>query len=330
MGWPDPRGGPGEEQRSPPARLSGVGRRRPTSGSGGLSRLTERWVAPPVAILSRLVGRLPLPAARGLGAGLGQAAYWLAGRRRRVVLANLDLALGSSVGPRRRRALARANFRHLGITAAECCRLFFGRPGALLDRVRVEGLEHLKAALAEGRGVFCLTAHFGNWELLAAAHALAGLPLSVVVRPLDNPHLEGLLARGRERSGLRLIPKRRAVVSVGAALARGECVGILLDQNAGRDGVFVPFFGHLASTSRSLAVLALKTQAPVVPVFVRRLPGGEHLVTLDPALPLVVTGDLERDVVVNTACFTETIERHVRAQPEQWFWVHRRWKTRPA
>src|SRR5205814_7891342 len=160
LGPHHPGHGPDRGRGVPRARsatLNGVGRRRRTSRSGGLGRLTEQWVAPPVAMLSRLVGRLPLPAARGLGAGLGQAAYWLAGRRRRVVLANLLLALGATVEPRRRRALARANFRHLGVTAAECCRLFFGRPGALLDRVRVEGLDHLKAALAEGRGAFCLT-----------------------------------------------------------------------------------------------------------------------------------------------------------------------------
>jgi len=283
-----------------------------------------------VAILGRLVAAMPLPAARRVGAGLGQMVYWLLRRRRRVTLANLRLAFGSTLAPCDRRRLAGATFRHLGVTAAECCRLYFGRPGALFDRLQVEGLEHLKDALAEGRGALCLTAHFGNWELLAAAHALTGLPLNVVVRPLDNLHLERLLARGRERSGLRLIPKRQAIHGVRAALARGECVGILLDQNAGRAGVFVPFFGHLASTSRSLAVLALKTHAPVVPAFVRRLSGGEHLITLDPPLPLVVTGDLDQDIVLNTASFTQTIERHVRAQPEQWFWVHRRWKTRPG
>jgi len=285
---------------------------------------------PPTAGLGWLVGRLPLPVARAVGAGLGQLAYWLVGRRRRVALANLRLAFGPSLPAAARARIARDNFRHLGVTAAECCRLFFGRRGGLLDHLRVEGEEHLKAALAEGRGALCLTAHFGNWELLGAAHARVGLPLSVVIRPLDNSGLEVLLTRGRERSGLRLIPKRHAVRGIRAALAQGECVGILLDQNAGREGAFVPFFGHLASTSRSLAVLALKTGAPVVPTFIRRLSTGEHQITVEPALPLATTGELARDVEVNTARFTETIERYVRLQPDQWFWVHRRWKSRPA
>ncbi|HEV8310320.1 MAG TPA: lysophospholipid acyltransferase family protein [Methylomirabilota bacterium] len=294
-------------------------------------RWGQRAVAALVGTLGRGVSRLPPGAGAWLGARLGDVAYWALPGRRRVALANLALAFGPSLTDRDRRAVARASFRHFGVTAMECCRLFFGPPGAMLSRLRVEGIEHIKAALAEGRGAFYLGAHFGNWELLGAAHMLTGFPpMNVVIRPLDNPFLDALVARGRERVQLRLIPKRAAVKGVQAALARGECVGIMLDQNAGRQGVFVPFFGHLASTSRSLAVLALKTGVPVVPAFIHRLADGDHQVTVEPALPLVRTGRHDRDVELNTACFTETIERHVRAHPEQWFWVHRRWKTRPA
>jgi KDO2-lipid IV(A) lauroyltransferase len=276
-----------------------------------------------------VVGCLPLGPGRCLGATLGQLTYWLLPGRRRVALANLALVYGGRRSVRERAAIARASFRHLGITAVECCRLFFGDADALLRRVRLEGIEHLRAAMAEGRGVFFLTAHFGNWELLAAAHRLGGYPLSVVVRPLDNPDLEALVARARERSGLRVIAKREALRAIRNALARGECVGLLLDQDAGRDGAFVPFLGPLASTSRSLAVLALKTGAPVVPAFLQRMPSGDFRLTLEPAVPLVVTGDRSRDVDACTAGFAETIARHVDACPEQWFWVHRRWKTRP-
>jgi KDO2-lipid IV(A) lauroyltransferase len=249
--------------------------------------------------------------------------------RRRVALANLALAL-PAVPPDARQAIARDNFRHLGITAVECCRLFFGPPDAMLRRVRIDGVEHMKAALAEGRGAFYLTSHYGNFELAAASHALTGLPpLNVVVRPLDNPFLEVVLAAGRTRHQLHLIPKRAAMKGMAAALSRGECVAILLDQHAGPHGAFVPFFGLPASTSRSLAVLALKTGAPVVPVSIRRMADGEHQVVIEPAVPLVRTGQLDRDVELNTARFTEVLERHVRADPSQWFWVHRRWKSSP-
>jgi KDO2-lipid IV(A) lauroyltransferase len=287
-------------------------------------------VAVLVAAVGGLVGRLPLRVARALGAGLGRATYRLLSGRRRVALDNLTLVFGDTLSPAARTALARESFEHIGITAVECCRLFFGPVEPLLARVRGRGTEHIGPALAQGRGIFFLTGHFGNWELLAATHGLAGFGLSVVVRPLDNPYLEALIARARERSGLRAISKREAVVGVREALARGECIGILLDQDAGRGGVFVPFMGHPASTSRALAVLALKTRAPVLPAFIHRLPDGHHELVLEPEIPLVVTGDLDHDIEANTARYTAAIERQVRAHPAQWFWVHRRWKTRPA
>jgi KDO2-lipid IV(A) lauroyltransferase len=287
-------------------------------------------VAKLVALVGGLVGRLPLGVAQALGAGLGRVAFWILPGRRRVALDNLTLVYGDTLSPTDRTRVARQCFEHLGMTTLECCRLFFGPTERLFGRIRGQGTEHIGQALARGRGIFFLTGHFGNWELLAATHGHAGFGLSVVVRPLDNPYLDALIARARERSGLRAISKRDAVQGVRAALARGECIGILLDQDAGRDGVFVPFLGHLASTSRALAILAIKTRAPVVPAFIHRLPDGGHQLVLDPEIPLAITGDLDHDIQVNTARFTEAIERHVRAHPEQWFWVHRRWKSRPA
>jgi Kdo2-lipid IVA lauroyltransferase/acyltransferase len=287
-------------------------------------------VAVLVAVSGGLVGRLPLRVAQRLGAGLGRVAYWLLPGRRRVALDNLALVYGDTLSEAARVAIARQCFAHLGMTAMECCRLFFGPAGRLIGRVRGRGTEYVARAMAHGRGIFFLTGHFGNWELLAATHGHAGFGLSVVVRPLDNPYLDALITRARARSGLHAIPKRDAVQGVRAALARGECIGILLDQDAGRAGAFVPFLGRPASTSRALAVLAIKTRTPVVPAFIHRLPDGGHELVLDPEIPLAITGDLDHDIEVNTARFTEAIERHVLAHPEQWFWVHRRWKSRPA
>lgn len=277
------------------------------------------------------VGQLPSGVGCRVGAGLGQLAYRVLAGRRGVVRTNLGLAFGAELSPATRDRLARSTFRHLGITAVECCRLFFGRAPGLLDRVRFRGLEHLDQARAGGRGVLCLSGHLGNWELGAAAVASQlGIPVNVVARPLDDPFLEALLGRGRARAGVRLISKRMAVRGVQAVLAEGSNVAIMLDQNAGRRGVFVPFFGRAASTSRSLAVLALRTGAPVLPVFIHRLPDGGHEVAFEPPVQIPRTGQRERDVEVSTARFNEAIERQVRAHPEQWFWVHRRWKTRPA
>jgi KDO2-lipid IV(A) lauroyltransferase len=191
----------------------------------------------------------------------------------------------------------------------------------------MEGGEHFKTAAAQGRGVLILTAHYGNWELLAAAHGLTGLPLSIVIRPLDHPLLDDLAARFRRRSGAELIIKRQAVREVLQALRRQRMVGVLLDQNATRaEGVFVPFFGVPASTSKGLAVLALRTGAPVVPVFLRRDPDRRgHRMDVGAPIPPPTDGD----VATYTATFNQVLEAAIRRAPEQWLWMHARWRTQP-
>jgi KDO2-lipid IV(A) lauroyltransferase len=175
-----------------------------------------------------------------------------------------------------------------------------------------------------------LTAHLGNWEYLTAAHRLIGHPLAVVVRPLDSPVLDEVAAALRRKTGAELIDKRGALRPVLEALRRGRMVGILLDQNATRrEGVFVPFFGHAASTSRSVALLALRTGTPIVPIFIQREGVGRHRVIVEPPLPLPPSNDLEGAIVELTALCTQAIEAAVRRTPEQWLWSHDRWRTRP-
>jgi KDO2-lipid IV(A) lauroyltransferase len=248
-------------------------------------------------------------------------------RRRGIALANLERAFGRAVPAGERRRIGRRSFQHFGMTAVETCALFLRPPAVLLSRVAVDGLHNLKAAASEGKGVLALTGHYGNWELLAFAHALCELPTSVVVRPLDQPASRWLVDRLRGRTGAEVITKRRALRDIVEALHRGRMVGILLDQNAARsEGVFAPFFGVPASTSRSLAVISLRTGAPVVPVFIRREAGGRHLVEFAPAVPPPADGSVEG----YTAAFNARIEDVVRRAPEQWFWMHDRWRTRPA
>jgi Kdo2-lipid IVA lauroyltransferase/acyltransferase len=278
-------------------------------------------LAPVAWTLAHLPARLGL----WLGRRVGDLAWIVLAPRRAVALDNLRLAFRAERGSGELRHIGRRSFQHLGMNLVEACVLMFRPSDVLLRRMEIDGLEHLKDAVGQGRGVLLLTAHLGNWELLAAAHPLTGLPLSVVLRPLDQPQLGRVVERLRRRTGAELISKRRALRDVLDALRRGRMVGILLDQNATRaEGIFVPFFGTLASTSRSLAVLALRTEAPVVPVFIRRLEDGRHLIEVRPLLP-----PPEGDVVALTACFNETIEAAIRRAPEQWFWLHRRWKTRP-
>jgi len=199
-----------------------------------------------------------------------------------------------------------------------------------LRRIRIDGLEHVRSAMDQHGRALLLTAHLGNWELLPVACRLTGYRLSVVLRPLDARWLDRLATRMRERSEVDLIDKRAALRPVLRALAGGGMVGILLDQNAARhEGVFVPFFGHPASTSKSMAVLALRTGAPIVPAFIRREDTGIHRVVVSPPLASPAAADVEAAVVALTARCTEAIEAAIRTTPDQWLWMHDRWRTRP-
>jgi KDO2-lipid IV(A) lauroyltransferase len=276
--------------------------------------------------LGWLLAHLPAPAGLWAGRRLGDLGWLILWGRRRVALGNLARALGAERSPRDLRRLGRRSFEHLGMNIAEACVFYFRPAPVLLSRVELVGIEHLEKASAEGRGILLLTAHLGNWELLAASHAVTGLGLSVVVRPLDDVVLDRLVERFRRRSGVALISKRGGLREMLDALRRGRMVGVLLDQNASRgQGVFAPFFGTPASTSRALALVSLRSGAPVVPVFIRRLPGGRHRVEIEPALPFPA----DADVAGYTATFNRAIETAIRRAPDQWFWMHERWRTQP-
>jgi KDO2-lipid IV(A) lauroyltransferase len=273
-----------------------------------------------------LAAHLPARLGLWLGRRLGDLIWIVLPRRRDMTLDNLARAFGDERPPEERRRLGRQSFEHLGMNVIEACVFFFRPPSVLLSRVQLHGLEHLKAAADRGAGMLALTAHYGNWELLAASHALSAFRLSVVVRPLDDPLVDRVVERFRRRSGVELIAKRRAMHDILDALRRGRIVAILLDQNAARaEGVFAPFFGIPASTSKALAVISLRSGAPVVPIFIRREAGGSHRVEVEPMVPAPADGD----VTSYTAAFNSAIEAAVRRAPEQWFWMHNRWRTRP-
>lgn len=279
--------------------------------------------------LSAAISRLPPGAGRWMGRRLGDLGYVLTPRRRRIALTNLAWAF-PGVPPAARRRLCRHSYQHFGLMLVELAALLERPVEETLARIRIDGLEHVRSAMHQHGRVLILTAHLGNWELLPVACHLAAYRLSVVLRPLDAPWLDRLATRLRERSGVELIDKRAALRPVLRALGAGGMVGILLDQNAARrEGVFVPFFGRAASTSRSVAVLALRTGTPIVPAFMRREDGGTHRVVVEPALPWPPPGDLETAIVALTGRCTEAIEAAIRETPSQWLWMHDRWRTRP-
>lgn len=201
-----------------------------------------------------------------------------------------------------------------------------------LDRYVVfENEDALSRAIAKGRGVFMLTAHFGNWEFMSAATAL-GLHAknAVVVRPADFEPADRLLTILRSRFGTEIIPKRRAMKKLLAVKKENKVIGILLDQNVDwYEGVFVPFFGKPACTNKGLALVALRTGSPVVPIFSVRQPDGRFRIIFEDEVVLKRSGDKIKDIEENTTLFNQIIEKYVRRYPDHWFWFHKRWKTRP-
>lgn len=201
----------------------------------------------------------------------------------------------------------------------------------LKELVVYEGLENYTRAAAKGNGVLLLTGHIGAWELCAFAHAMQGYPLSFLVRPLDNPLLDHLISHYRQLSGNRIINKNKSVKDVLTKLRRGDDVGLLIDINTLADqGVFCNFFGIPACSTTGLAVFALRSEAPVVPGFLIWDENmNKHVLQFAPEIALIRTGDFKEEVQLNTARFTQVIEECVRRYPQQWLWIHRRWRTRP-
>ncbi len=278
----------------------------------------------------KILGSLPRPMARAVGIALGLTVYALHGRLRRVGLRNLSLAF-PEMSERERRRLLRGEFVSLGRQLAEVC-LFPRYTLENVSRVVVyDGFENFERAYARGKGVLFLTGHLGAWELSAFAHSLQGHPLSIVMRSLDNPYVDTLLQRYRTMHGNRTVDKDDFVRGLLSAMRAGETVGILMDTNmTPPQGVFVDFFGIAACTASGLARIALKTDAAVVPGFtVWDAKLRKYILRFDPAVELIRTSDNEADIVANTARFTRVIEDSVRRYPDQWLWVHRRWKTRP-
>jgi Kdo2-lipid IVA lauroyltransferase/acyltransferase len=282
-------------------------------------------------LLIRGISILPRPVARAAGIGLGQLVYLLHGKLRRVGMRNLQLAFPDKSAHERRKIL-RGEFTSLGRQLAEVCLFPSYTPENVTKIVVYDGFENFERAEARGKGVIYLTAHLGGWELSAFAHSIQGHPLHVVMRGMDNPFLDRFITHLRTMHGNRAVDKGNFVRGLLSAMKAGETVGILMDTNmTPPQGVFVDFFGIPACTASGLARIALRTDAAVVPGFTiwdREL--RKYRLRFDPALALIRTGHEEADIVANTALFTKVIEQYVRHYPDQWLWVHRRWKTRPA
>jgi Kdo2-lipid IVA lauroyltransferase/acyltransferase len=254
--------------------------------------------------------------------------YYLGTKNRVIVLHNLQ----SSFPGKDLKAIikiAKGVYRHFAIVAAE----FFDLPSITKENVHKwgypEGLEHYHAAIAQGKGVLSIVAHFGNWELLPVAIPFYAKPIHIVYRPLDNPVFDNIVEYVRTMNGNQLIPKGGSGKKILELLKENQIIGILSDQNVARyEGVFVDFFGRPACTGVGLAVMAMRSGAPVIAIFPARQKSGKYKVIIKPAIEAICTDNYEADLQANTQRFTKIIEEVIREYPEQWSWFHKRWKTK--
>lgn len=279
------------------------------------------------------IGLLPREAALAAGGAVGRLGYSLARGLRRTGERNLMLAFPGK-SERERAELLRGTFLNLGRLLGEFSQFPKHTPQSLAQIVDYdeEGLQHLRELQATNRGIIFLTLHLGAWEVLSFAHSALHNPLHFMVRRIDNSQVEELVEARRTRFGNVPVDKAASVRTALRVLSGGGTLGILADLNVHpKEGVFVPFFGVPACTTAGVAMLALRTNAFVLPVcapYDERT--GRYAFRYQPAIEPIRTGDRDRDILLNTERYTAAIESFVRAYPEQWLWIHKRWRTRPA
>ena len=278
-----------------------------------------------------IIRALPSRPAHKLGQAMGLLYFAFARGHRRLALSNLGLAYGDEKSLSERKRIAVGSFMNMGLNMVDFFRVPTLFKNGFPDSIQVEGLENIEEALSQGKGAILLTGHVGSWELMAASAAFLGVPLAAIVASTRDPLFDRFMKDMRESYGYETLLKRRAGSDVMSRLRDNVAVGVLADESPRRDGVVVEFFGQEAGATRGVAVFALRSGAPVIPAFIIRLdkPAGHKLIVEKP-LELIRTGDVTTDVVRNTELFQSVIERYVRQCPDQWLWMHRRWRIRDS
>ncbi len=267
---------------------------------------------------------LPMTAVRACGSALGAMVSVVDRFHRRIALNNLAHAFPSR-SAEENALVCRGMFRHFGSLLLELIQFSALQPEQMLERVELEGEEHVRQAHRQGKGVLFFTGHFGYWEIQAIAFALHGEPISVVARPLDNPLLHAMLERIRTCTGNSVIYRQGGLRRVLRELQSNRGVAMLIDQHLHSDTVTVEFFNRPAATTSALAALALRTGAPVIPVFAFPLPGGRYRLVFDCPVPAPETKGPEAIREFTQRC-TDVLEMYVRRDPHLWLWMHRRWR----
>jgi KDO2-lipid IV(A) lauroyltransferase len=294
-----------------------------------MMRYSERIIISAFELLFKLIGIFPRKWAEKIADLLGRVLFIADKKHRRIAMDNLTYAFGHEKQPEEIEKIARQVFINLVQVVFEIGWSLQLDERRLSKHFKIDGYHHIKKAYEKGRGVLVLTAHFGNWELLSVIGGMIKFPQSIVVRPLDFKPLDHFVFKLRTRFGGKMIPKQRSFRKIIRRLDRGEVVYLLMDQNVDwYEGVFADFMDHRACTNKGLALLALKTEAPVVSVFMVREKSGFRA-EFGPEIFTVKTGDRQKDIEINTQEYNRAIENIIRRYPDQWFWVHQRWKTKP-
>lgn len=283
-----------------------------------------------VVALSLFARLLPWSAAVWLGGFLGDVVWSVLRYRRAVALDNLGAVFGATRTEAEREAIAREAYKNVGRTFLEYLRFRTMTRKEIERMVEIEGLEHLDAILAGGRGGVLVTAHFGSWELFGIALAHLGYPMNFLVGKQHNRLVDRLINEHRVRMGIGTIQVGVSARDILRVLRKNEFICILSDQDARRHGVFVNFLGRPASTPQGPAAFALKTGSPIVTGFITRTRGAHHRGRVFPPIHVASTGRDREDIVRVTQAYTDQLTQAVLARPDHWFWPHRRWKTQPA
>lgn len=280
--------------------------------------------------ICRAIGQIPKKYHSPIAFLMGTVWFSLDKRHRRITIDNLEKAYQTSTDQDSFQILAKKIFKNFCQLLIETCWAMTQHGDKLDGYIDRSDFKFIKEALKKGKGALILTGHLGNWELLPYVPSLEGVKSNAVYRPLDFKPMDQFVIQMRSRLGTNLIPSKNALRKIIYALKRNEIIGLLIDQNSDpHNGVAIDFFGRPTFGSKGLALIARQTGAPVVPGFIVRNNDGFKVVS-GPEIPFIRTGDPQKDIEINTQRYNMAIEKVVRQYPEQWFWVHRRWKTKTS
>jgi KDO2-lipid IV(A) lauroyltransferase len=275
------------------------------------------------------VGHLSIESLEFYGEKLGTVAFYLLRKRKKIALGNLHLALGRDKNHEEIERICRDSFKNIGKDMMEITRCLDFQKSDLKMLVKLEGKKYLDHALREGNGLIALTAHFGNFPLMALRLVNEGYSLSLVARDPENPKIARMITSARDQAGMESIPDKPRMTCVSRclrALKENRILLMQIDQNAPSTESWVDFFGYLVPTFKGPVIFSFRTGAPIVPIFVIRNLDSLHQITVHPPFKLNTTGNTQQDITTNIARLTKIVEGIIREYPEQWWWIHRRFK----